>query len=258
MMREVRAKLGADIQLGREGENLATRVVFDVSDWDGGSGSIHLLHQRSCDETPYPCPITVGAGYAVWVITETDVAVAGRGRAELRYLDGAVCVKSSIFKTSVTASLGAEGEIPPDPEASWVNKVLSAADSIADSADRAAKSAKEAENAVYRGLETAKQSGVFDGPQGPKGDTGATGPQGPAGPAGPAGSDATVTAANIKSALGYTPADAQKVSQLSEEKADKEYVVSIFEEIKRLLQNGEIDSTVALLDKAILDLSTLA
>ena len=50
------------------------------------------------------------------------------------------------------------------------------------------------------------------GAQGPKGDTGATGAQGPkgdtgaTGATGPAGSDASVTAANIKEALGYTPA----------------------------------------------------
>ena len=49
------------------------------------------------------------------------------------------------------------------------------------------------------------------GPQGPKGDTGDVGPAGPKGdtgdigPQGPAGSDASVTAENIKTALGYTP-----------------------------------------------------
>lgn len=42
------------------------------------------------------------------------------------------------------------------------------------------------------------------GPQGPKGDTGE---QGPKGDTGPAGSDATVTAENIASALGYIPAN---------------------------------------------------
>jgi hypothetical protein len=53
------------------------------------------------------------------------------------------------------------------------------------------------------------------GPQGPQGLTGDTGPQGPQGiqgPAGPAGSDASVTSANINSALGYTPADAATVA----------------------------------------------
>jgi len=49
------------------------------------------------------------------------------------------------------------------------------------------------------------------GPKGDKGDTGATGPQGPKGDTGPAGSDASVTAANITSALGYTPADPYNV-----------------------------------------------
>ena len=50
-----------------------------------------------------------------------------------------------------------------------------------------------------------------NGEQGPKGDTGATGPQGPkgdtgaTGPQGAPGSDASVTAENIQSALGYTP-----------------------------------------------------
>ena len=43
------------------------------------------------------------------------------------------------------------------------------------------------------------------GPQGPQGETGPRGPQGEQGPTGPAGSDASVTAANIAAALGYTP-----------------------------------------------------
>lgn len=49
------------------------------------------------------------------------------------------------------------------------------------------------------------------GEQGPKGDTGATGPQGPKGDTGSAGSDATVTAASIESALGYTPANPSSI-----------------------------------------------
>lgn len=52
------------------------------------------------------------------------------------------------------------------------------------------------------------------GEKGEKGDTGPQGPQGvkgDTGPKGPAGSDASVTAANIKSALGYTPADSKGI-----------------------------------------------
>ena len=60
------------------------------------------------------------------------------------------------------------------------------------------------------------------GAQGQKGDTGATGPQGPKGDTGatgaqgPAGSDASVTAANIKAALGYTPADSEDIPTVPE------------------------------------------
>lgn len=41
-------------------------------------------------------------------------------------------------------------------------------------------------------------------------------------------------------------------------KADKSYVVSVFEELKKLILEGDNDGAVAVLDKAILDLSTLA
>lgn len=81
-----------------------------------------------------------------------------------------------------------------------------------------------------------------EGKQGPKGDkgdkgdpfvyadftqdqlaalTGPAGQDGKDGQPGAPGSDASVTAANIASALGFTPADKQKVDQISEEKADK-------------------------------------
>ena len=54
-----------------------------------------------------------------------------------------------------------------------------------------------------------------NGPQGQKGEKGDTGPQGPQGPAGPAGSDASVTAANIETAMGYKPADPTKYLPLT-------------------------------------------
>lgn len=46
--------------------------------------------------------------------------------------------------------------------------------------------------------------------------------------------------------------------QLAEQKVDKTYIVSVFGELKQVLQGGDIDSAVAILDEAILDLSTLA
>jgi hypothetical protein len=48
------------------------------------------------------------------------------------------------------------------------------------------------------------------------------------------------------------------INQLSEEKADKEFVVSIFEQLKALIETGKIDEVIAVLDEAILDLAVLA
>lgn len=51
---------------------------------------------------------------------------------------------------------------------------------------------------------------------------------------------------------------AEAINELSGQKADKAYVVAVFEELKILIQNGQTDSAIAVLDKAILDLSVLA
>ena len=53
---------------------------------------------------------------------------------------------------------------------------------------------------------------VAEGPQGA---------QGPQGKPGPAGSDANVTAENIKSALGYTPANSNDVNQIKDDLESK-------------------------------------
>ena len=58
------------------------------------------------------------------------------------------------------------------------------------------------------------------GATGPQGETGATGPQGPKGDTGPAGSDATVTAANIQAALGYTPANPSSIPTVTNDFTD--------------------------------------
>lgn len=50
----------------------------------------------------------------------------------------------------------------------------------------------------------------------------------------------------------------EQLKELSEKKADKSYVVSVFEQLKQLIQTGDIESAVAVLDEAILDLATLA
>lgn len=225
-MREVKARPGEDIQIGRSGENLATRVTFDVSEW--GEGTINLLHQRNGDEAPYPCAITVENGVVVWEITEADAAVAGRGRAELQYMnEDGVCIKSAIFSTNTHRALGKGKPLPPAPIEGWVNKVLTTGARAEQAAKEALKAAEEARKAAQEiidggfaedgedgvdgfspiarvsqtttgatititdknGTTTATLTNGKDGAQGPAGPKGDKGDKGDTGSRGPAGSD---------------------------------------------------------------------
>lgn len=91
-----------------------------------------------------------------------------------------------------------------------------------------------------------------------EGKPGPQGPQGEPGPPGEDGSDATVTAENVASALGYTPASQETVGRLETTKADKTYMVALFEELKVLILAGNTEGAIAVLDQAILDTAILA
>lgn len=75
---------------------------------------------------------------------------------------------------------------------------------------------------------------------------------------GPKGDGANVTAQNITNALGYTPASANDLDALEWVKADKVYMVSLFEELKALILAGDVTGAIAVLDQAILDQAVLA
>lgn len=64
-----------------------------------------------------------------------------------------------------------------------------------------------------------------------------------------------VTKESIEAALGYTPADNAELDKLSDTIAD---LKKELEELRTLIENGDIDSAIALLDSAILDVSKLA
>lgn len=145
-MREVNAMPGLEIHLGRVGENMAVCVVLDVTDWRQtyGDGSVQLLHKRNGDQYPYPCAIEVDGGRVCWPVTAADVAVAGKGWAELQYLVGEVCVKSETFATRVERALGNAGPTPPEPHEGWVRKVLQAGSVAETSAEEAVAAAESA------------------------------------------------------------------------------------------------------------------
>ena len=153
-MREVNAILGKDIFLGRCGENKAACVSFNISDWQKtyGDGTPYVLHQRNGDKQPYPCDIEVSGSTVAWCITNSDVAVAGRGRVELQYYKDDTLVKSETFTTVTERALGPASETAPEPYESWMETMLHTATDAQESAEAAA----ESESAASISAQTAR------------------------------------------------------------------------------------------------------
>ncbi len=128
-------QLCGQLHLGKQGENLARTVLFDeVELWKKtfGDGKCELLHQRNGDVSPYPVKLEIEDDCICWKITNADTAIVGDGKCELRYIVGDVVVKSKIWITTVSESLGDDIAEPPEPQQAWVDEVLDAANDVKD------------------------------------------------------------------------------------------------------------------------------
>ena len=136
----IQAKPGDRIILGREGENLARTIRFNISHWKAlyGDVAVSLLHQRDGDDSPYPCAITVVGSVVEWIITNADTAKVGQyGKYELQCRVGDTLAKSASGNTIVFDALGESTEEPPEAQQGWVDRVLDAANRAEDAASRA-------------------------------------------------------------------------------------------------------------------------
>lgn len=215
-------KTASILPLGKQGENLARKIQFDISRWIStfGPGTVQLLHQRSSDEAPYPVAVEQDGNLAVWTVTNADTAAPGTGRAELQYYVGDALAKSETWMTKVLAALGPASDTPTEAQQGWVDQVLQAGTAATEAADRAENAAVRqpivgsngnwwtwdldagayADTGIYSGGDAPyigangnwyvrqTDTGVAaTGPKGDKGDTGERGPQGETGPQGPQG-----------------------------------------------------------------------
>lgn len=124
-MRYVLAQEDVTIPLGRQGENNAETVRFDVHGWaeEYGEGSFELLHERCMDTAPYACPITVDDEIVSWVVRGADTAYVGRGVLELIYSVGDNAVaKSVMYHTSTLKAIDGDAEFP-DPYDDWLRQM---------------------------------------------------------------------------------------------------------------------------------------
>lgn len=113
------------IEMGRQGENEAREVWFDLT-WlieTYGEGTATVLHQRSKDDAPYLANVTQDSRTAVWRLTNLDTAFDGYGKCELRWTVGDTLAKTITYKTVVLKSMAQDAEVP-DAYQSWYDSMI--------------------------------------------------------------------------------------------------------------------------------------
>jgi hypothetical protein len=113
------------IPLGRQGENLARVIYFDLSEMieEYGEGTATLMNKRVGDSVAYKCTTTQSGDLLTWMPTNTDTAYSGTGKCELRWVVGNVLAKSVTYKTTITPSITAETDIPASYQ-TWYESLL--------------------------------------------------------------------------------------------------------------------------------------
>lgn len=116
---------GLSIDIGRQGENLARNIYFDLSELINtyGEGTATLVHMRPSDKAPYVCAVTRSDTFLIWAPTSTDTAYAGSGKCELRWVVGDVLAKSIVYRTFVAESITGDSTVPSEYE-SWYEALL--------------------------------------------------------------------------------------------------------------------------------------
>lgn len=205
-----------EINLGRQGENKARRVTFDIAEkWRevyGAGGSFSMIVQREGDASPYPVALSEEDGLLVWLVESADTAKSGEGRAELRYTLGDVIAKSQTYKTRVRAAMDESATEPPEAYQSWVDEVLTAAAGV----ESAVSKMPYVDSTTGNWFKWDAEKNAFadtgipatgpQGEQGPKGDTGEQGPKGETGAIGPKGDTGATGTQGPKGEKGDTGA----------------------------------------------------
>lgn len=153
-MIEIKAVPGKLIMLGKQGENLAREVIFDVSGVraEFGDGAFRLVAKRPGEADAYPATVTETGDTVVWALTGADTQNAGRGQCELAYYAGEIRLKTWTYDTAIAKSL--TGSPKTDPYDEFLDEV----NRLAAEAAISQREAKSSEDAAKNSEENAKAS----------------------------------------------------------------------------------------------------
>lgn len=153
-MIEIKAVPGKLIMLGKQGENLAREVIFNVSGVraEFGDGAFRLSAKRPGEADAYPATVAETGDTVVWALTGADTQNAGRGQCELAYYAGETRLKTWTYDTAIAKSL--TGSPKTDPYDEFLDEV----NRLAAEAAISQREAKNSETAAKTSEENAKAS----------------------------------------------------------------------------------------------------
>ena len=158
-MREViLGKKTIAVDLGRQGENKATTVRFDLpEDWQDPTATVTLRVTRPGETDAYvPEDLTLSGSTLLWQVGSADTDIEGNGRLQVCCVADGRIVKSRAFVTHISPSVGVNNETVDPPAQSVLSAYLEAISTLAAGAEtnrsraeasmeQAAESASEAE-----------------------------------------------------------------------------------------------------------------
>ena len=228
----VRPIIGRDIPIGRKGENLARTVDFsdiiaEIKNDYGDGGKVVVLVKRPGENEPYPAASVDESDGLTWQPTETDTAIAGRGRAEVDYYIDDVLVKSVLFTTYTNDSIGVSGDTP-EPGYDYMKQLLDALEkvgtgivSIEENEDTSI-TFHMSDGTEYTTTPLKGEDGK-DGAPGEKGEPGAPGADGAPGEKGDPGNDG---ADGFSPTVQITDGDGSHVVTITDKDGDHSFTVN--------------------------------
>ena len=126
------------LQIGVQGENVATDIEIDMSTWAEKypNAVFHILFKPYNAIAPSPMESTYEEGVLTWTVGVGATAVVGVGYTEIRAQDAetGLIKKTRIIPTSVDNSVSGVETTPPASYQEWVTAVLNAGTDAKNSA----------------------------------------------------------------------------------------------------------------------------
>lgn len=129
-----------NIYLGIRGENKARTVRIDLSDWlkEFPQASFQAVILRPDEDVPYLAQTVLNGVVLEWLVTSSDVAIAGNGEIEIRAIQDDIIKKSVTVQTIIMDCMdGTASPNPPDPYQSWLDRLIALQNDVDEKAEEA-------------------------------------------------------------------------------------------------------------------------